>query len=244
VYVSVCLKDDFTTHPPGYDYDHPRLQVGLIGPGATDVTWGTTLVGNEVGGQYPETAPPSDDGAYVAVGGWARGVALVDVAARRELWTKVPGSNSVQYVAFSPDSRIVYAGGTEAAVYAMDVKTGNVLSKWYASKSGAEEYGHSITCLAVSPDGRWVAAATGPEGLVFIGSTATNKCVKILNHGMGTVFLVHFSPDSKALATFVPGTLKIWNVSQWDKTPPPTAPAQTQPAATQRATSKNGAGRP
>ena len=126
----------------------------------------------------------------------------------------------------------------------MDVKTGNVVSRWYASASGQEEYGHRISCMAVSPDGRWVAAGTGPEGLVFVGSTATNKCVKILNHGMGTILLVHFSPDSKALATFVPGTLKVWNVTQWDKTPPATAPTQTQAAATQSATSESSTSQP
>jgi hypothetical protein len=224
---------------PDYDYYHPRLQVGLIGPDATEITWGATLVSNHVGGQDPRSVPASDDGKYVAVGGWGQGaggygtgVAMVDIAARQELWTKVLPSDNVFHVAFSPDSRLVYAGSMKGIVYAMDVKTGNVLGKWYASESGKTEEGNRISCLAVSPDGRWVAAGvTGPDGLIFVGSAATNKLVQVLKHGMGTVDLVHFSPDSKALATFVPDTLKIWNVSQWDKTPQATASGQKQPVA-------------
>jgi WD40 repeat protein len=177
----------------------------------------------------------------VAVAAWDAegGVTMIEVATKQKLWSRRPGSNVISYLAFSPDSRVVYGGGTEGAVYAMDVKTGNRLSRWYASASGKEEYGHRISSLAVSPDGRWIAAGTGPEGLVFVGSTATNKCVKILKHLdgiLGSVAVVQFSPNSQALATFVPGTLRVWNVTQWDKTAAArtaTTSAPTQPAATQ-----------
>ena len=226
------------------------LQIGLIDTNANEIAWITALVGSSAASAgNVRSVIPSDDGQFIAVGGWDFGVAMIDVARKEILWnSRPPNESCLFYVAFSPDSKVIYAGGTSGTVFGLDVQTGAVLSRWYASLSGQEEYGHRISCMAVSPDGRWVAAGTGPEGLVFVGSTQTNKCVKILNHGLSTVQLVHFSPDSQALATFVPGTLKVWNVSQWDMTPPSTAPAQTQaaqtqPAAMQAATSRSGTGR-
>jgi hypothetical protein len=213
-YVVIAGQEDLTQPPPDYRTDRERLNVGLISPGSDDVVWKAIVSGTGAATDI-RSAVASDDGTLVAVAAWEGGVALIDVNAGRELWTKMPGSNAVQYVAFSPDSKIVYAGGTEGAVFGLDVATGKVLSTWYATSSGREEYGERISCLAVSPDGRWVAAGTGPEGVVYVGATATNKLVRVLNHGGGTIALVHFSPDSQALASFVPGTLKIWKVSEW-----------------------------
>jgi WD40 repeat protein len=134
------------------------------------------------------------------------------------LWAKRPPSEiSSSYGVFAPDNKVLYAGGSEGCVYEMDVRTGKILSRWFASKSGKSEYGHRISALACSPDGRYLATGTGPEGLVWIWSQADGKLLKILKHGGGPVRLVSFSPDSKALATFVPGTLKVWNVAGWDR---------------------------
>ncbi len=214
VYVAMASRERISRPPPEHDPKKERMNVGLIGPGIDSVCWKVILSGTGAETDI-RSAVPSDDGTFVAVAAWEGGVAMVDMQAGQELWSIKPGSNAVQYVAFSPDSKIVYAGGTEGVVYGMDIATGKVLSKWYATSSGREEYGERISCLAVSPDGRWVAAGTGPSGLVYVGSTATNKLVRVLNHGGGTIALVHFSPDSQALASFVPGALKVWKVSEW-----------------------------
>jgi WD40 repeat protein len=238
-YVAVCLVED---DPPDRDPDHPRARIGLIGAEETEIAWVATVTGRRAGVAVGiRSVLPSNDGNYVAIGEWDNKIAMVDVRAGKVAWIKPPAAC---YLAFSPDSKEIYGGAVDGSVRALDVQTGNELGRWYATESGASEYGQRISCVAVSPDGRWVAAGAGIEGLVFVASAATNKVVTILNHGGATVLLVHFSPDSKALATFVPGTLKIWNVTQWDKTPPSTAPAQTQPVAPQSATSESGTGRP
>ena len=113
------------------------------------------------------------------------------------------------YVTFSADSQVVYSGGGEGCVYGLDVRTGKEVSRWFATTSGKSEYGHRISDIAASPDGKYVAAGTGPEGLIWVFSTVDGKVLKVLNHGGSTVALVHFSPDSKALASFVPGSLKV-----------------------------------
>jgi WD40 repeat protein len=146
---------------------------------------------------------------------------MIDVQAQKCLWIKKPWREAgLYYAAFSPDSKSVYAGGTSSAVWAFDVRSGKKLSHWYANDSGREQYGHRISCLAVSPDGKWVAAGAGIEGNVYIGSTAESRKVATLKHGGSTLLLVQFAPDSKAIASVAAGKLKIWHTSQWESAQP------------------------
>lgn len=222
-YVGACLSEDPGEPAADYAWDVDRAMIGLLTPDEEDIQW-VRLQGRKgqaISGDI-RSVRPSNDGKYVAVGGWDCGVAMIDVAAQSVLWSRRPPRETcAYYVAFAPDASVVYAGGTDGIVYVMDVRTGNVLGQWCASPSGKAEYGHRISSLAVSPDGRWVAAGTGPEGLLFVGSATLHKVVAVLDHGGSTVLLVHFSPDSSALASFVPGTLKVWKVSQWAKGIPP-----------------------
>ena len=229
--VALCLAEGTGERgPPGSDYNRPRIRLGLMESDATEIDWVTTLTGDGAGAcGNVRSVIPSDDGTYIAVASWDHKLAMVDVSAGALLWAKQPrGEVNLGYAAFSPDSDVVYTGGTMAVVYGMDVRTGKVLSSWVAGRSGQPEYGHRIACVAVSPDGRWVAAGTGPEGRVWVFRERDGKHVATLDHGGSTVQLVHFSPDSSALASFVPGTLKIWKVSRWDKNPP--AKPTTRPA--------------
>ena len=234
-YVGVVWGQD-PRDMPRADFDHERTKIGIIGPERKKVIWAKTLVGKD--GSYNSivaTAIPSDDGNYIAVAGYSNMLAMVDVRERKHLWTRRPtGEVSLQLAVFSPDSSIVYTGGTSAAVYALDVKSGELLDKWWASPTGKEEYGHRISCIAASPDGRWVAAGTGPQGLVFVGSTATSKLTATLNHGGSTVALVQFSPDSEALASFVPGSLKVWKTALWPQATEATTKPSSPPTRSER----------
>ena len=194
------------------------MQVGVLEAATEELNWVVTLVGRRMGVNIGvRSVLPSDDGAYIAVAGWDNSVAMIDVQAKDVMWVKKPADEAaLKYVAFSPDGEVVYAGGTMGVVYTMDVRTGRVLGRWCAALSGASEYGHRISCLAASADGRWVAAGTGPEGLVFVASTADSRRISVLDHGGSTILLVQFSPDSTALASFVPGSLKIWNMPKED----------------------------
>ncbi len=218
-HVAVCLREKAGEWGPSdRDREKPRALVGLINRNTLELAWVGTLVGTYGGSDGNiRTALPSDDGTFVAVAAWDHGVAMLDTSKKEMLWSTCPSAGGpTYYTAFSPDSRIIYAGGTEGCVYGMDVRSGAILSRWCATRSGKPEYGHRISCLGVSPDGRWVAAGTGPEGLIWLWRVTDGKCMKILDHGGSTVQLVHFSPDSSALASFVPGTLKVWKVSRWD----------------------------
>jgi len=202
----------------GYTYDdHEKIRVGLVSPKADKLDWITTLEG-KIGGETVGKVLPSDDGAYIAVAGWQHGAAVVDVAKKKVLWQKRP-EHEVCFadVAFSPDNKLIYSGGGEGAVYGMKVQDGEIVSRWFATLSGKSEYGFRITTTSVSPDGRFVAAGTGPMGIVFLFSTKTGKLENMLyppGKTGSTTLVTSFSPDSKHLAAFDGGRIMVWKMPE------------------------------
>lgn len=212
-YAGIVLDEDPGHPSPDYDWEVDRFQIGLIGPQADKIDWITTLE-NRTGNTYSiRRVRPSDDGAYVALAGWFYGAAVIDVQAKEVLWVKCPkGEAGMVDIAFSPDNKTVYAGGTAGCVFGMDVATGEIVSRWFATQSGKTEYGWRISAIAVSPDGRFVAAGTGPDGVAYVWSRETGQQVKVVRHASSSISALSFSPDSKALATFIPGAIKIWDL--------------------------------
>jgi WD40 repeat protein len=195
------------------DYGTNKVRLGMLASKADRIDWvttmqcGTTTV--NIGGVVP-----SNDGKYVALSGWDHGAALVDVPNKRVLWQRRP-QHEVCFtdIAFSPDSELVYAGGAEGCVYGMKVQDGEIVSRWWASPNGKSEYGYRISTISVSPDGKFVAAGTGPTGDVYVFSTKDGSR-RILNHGGSTILITSFSPDSKRLASFAAGQIKIWKLPE------------------------------
>ena len=71
-----------------------------------------------------------------------------------------------------------------------------------------------ISKVAASPDGRFVAAGTGPMGLVYLWSAQSGKRLKVFGHGGSTILILSFSPDSKALASVASGMIKVWRLPE------------------------------
>ena len=133
-----------------------------------------------------------------------------------------------RYAVFSSDGKTVYVadsgGGT---VYAVDTATGNIVRHWMATQTGEDIYAQRISCLTISPDDRWIAVGTRPEGLVFVFDAASEGKPIMIN-GAGTL-IVSFSPDSRYLATVGAG-IKVWDFGPSPSAPkPPTG--DTKPAA-------------
>ncbi|MCD4823010.1 MAG: WD40 repeat domain-containing protein [Phycisphaerae bacterium] len=213
-YAALLFKEDSAYPPPGHDWERARIKIGLIGPNSLELKWVGMVEGKD-SGQNMRSIIPSNDGKFVAVAGWHNGVVVVDVAKKKTLWEKRPKQAvSLGYVIFAPDSEVLYTGGGEGCVYEMEVRTGKILSRWFASQSGKSEYGHRISAIAISPDGKYIAAGTGPEGLAYVFDRKTGKRVTTLNHGGSTILIVSFSPDSKSLATFAVGKIKIWKLEK------------------------------
>jgi WD40 repeat protein len=223
-------------HSAAYPSSGAEVRLGLVASDGESIQW-ITLLTSEL-----RTAPratihrvlASDDGAYIGVAGWDKGLAMIDAANKKVLWVaseihrtetgEKPNKEvswktlpldevAVWDFGFSPDGQIAYEGGDSACVQAIKVSTGEVLSRWWATRSGKSEQGCGITTISVSLDGRFVAAGTGPEGLVFLFSTKDGQR-RMLSHGKAAIMMTNFSPDSKHLAAYAPAKIKVWKVPE------------------------------
>jgi WD40 repeat protein len=102
-------------------------------------------------------------------------------------------------IAFSPDGRTLYAGGTSGWVYAYEASSGRVTMRVLASRETKPVYGYRVSKVDVSPDGTLVAAGTGPDGDVYVWDTKTGKRVVVISSKGSTVSDLAFSPDSREL---------------------------------------------
>jgi WD40 repeat protein len=123
------------------------------------------------------TLAASADGRMLAAGGDARdgqsAICLWDSSGRL-LHTLAGHTADVRAVAFTPDGRTLVSGATEVRVW--DVATGRELRQLTGRAKVQDQSDHSVRSLAVSPDGRLVAAARA-DGTVRTWSAATSEPV-------------------------------------------------------------------
>jgi len=212
-FVGLVLGEDFNNPPPDRDRDNPRHRVGILDVSTGEMRWAADLMGH--GYNTIRQIAVSDDGRYVAVGGWANGVAMVDMAQEKVLWIDRPPTEvSTGYAVFAADGQTLYTAGSEGCVYRIETTTGRILGQWWATRrKGRSEYAHRASWLTVSPDGRWLAAGTGPEGHVYLWDlTVPDPEPRVLLHGGTTILMLSFSPDSTHLASVAGGKIKVWKV--------------------------------
>lgn len=104
-------------------------------------------------------------------------------------------------IAFSPDSRQLAVGSQDRNITIYDALTGNILQTFETG---------SINTLAFSPDGRYLAAATGA---VVVWERQTGKISRTLRGHQGSIKDISFSKDSRFLASAsLDKTARVWNV--------------------------------
>jgi RNA polymerase sigma factor (sigma-70 family) len=159
----------------------------------------------------------SPDGRLLAAGGTDRQIRLWDLATRRELrrWQLDEGGD-VGHVFFSPDGKRLVSqnwsrGNSRNVVRLWEVSTGKELVNFLVSRTG-------ITCLALSPDGKLLAAgsratADPPDGAIHLWELATGKERGQLAGHRGPVSAVAFSGDGRTLAsTGADRTVRLWDL--------------------------------
>ena len=123
-FVALILGEDLVRPPPDRDWKNPRHRVGILDTSTWDLRWVAELRGH---GDTIRQIAVSNDGTYVAVAGWANGVAMVDASQEKVLWIDRPPTEvSTGYAVFSADGLTLYTAGSEGCVYTIDTKTGNI----------------------------------------------------------------------------------------------------------------------
>jgi WD40 repeat protein len=147
----------------------------------------------------------SADGAAAASGSSDRTVRLWDLESK-QLRSVMTGHNAiVEAVAFSPAEKIIASGDAAGRLRFWDL-SGNVVAD-------IDSRSPRIRCLAISPDGSWLAAG-GSEGTVRLLAVADRREVIAQPAHKNTIYGLAFSPDGKLLASAgFDRTVRIWQVA-------------------------------
>jgi RNA polymerase sigma factor (sigma-70 family) len=157
------------------------------------------------------------DGKTLAVGGGGDTVWLVDASTGDALGRLGPYREAVSALVFTPDGRTLISGGPDGTVRLWDVNSAEELCRFEAPP------GHAIHSLALSANGRTLAAACEEVGglrhhPILLWDVAARKSITppVRGHtGMchnGPVRALSFAPDGKTLASGgMDGAVLLWN---------------------------------
>ena len=119
-------------------------------------------------------------------------------------------------IAFSPDGLTLTSGSYNSDIKSWDVKSGR-------AGLTLKNYSSPVNCVAVSPDGRIIASASGMGSRVYgsdenitavhIWDSKSGRLIRTLNEKTPKISALAFSPDSGTLFTSTPyGGVKAWDL--------------------------------
>jgi len=152
----------------------------------------------------------SPDGKSVASGGGdgasEAGELVLWDAGTGKLQRRLLGvdEHQVWSVAFSPDGKLLAGGTTAGSIRLFDLRTGEVRRDL--------EGGDQLRGLAISPDGRTLAAAIRKE--VKLWDVGTGKLKRTLRGHSNWVGSIAFSPDGKGLVSGGSDGVRLWALAE------------------------------
>jgi WD40 repeat protein/serine/threonine protein kinase len=177
--------------------------------------------GKEVGPFRPALAPvPSltfgPDGRLFSSGASDPTIKVWDVAREKPILTIPLDIGVSDFVAVSPDGRLIASAGpveTNYAVQTWDAQTG-------AARKKLKGHLGLVWRVAFSPDNRYLASASWDSTVKVWDLTALDPAEPVTLRGhTGFVFSVAFSPDGRRLASASGyadhGEVKVWDAALW-----------------------------
>ena len=152
----------------------------------------------------------SRDGSRLALGTASGSVEVWDVARNRRLYGSNVSGFTVFDVDFSPDGKIIVAGGDDGYLRFVDARTGNQIAGSVRAHDGF------VLRTGFSPDGRMIYS-TGSDSVVSLWDVRTHKQIgRPLPVGQGWVFATFTGDGSSLLATSDSGRAVVWSVDPSD----------------------------
>jgi eukaryotic-like serine/threonine-protein kinase len=172
--------------------------------------WGATngeklvrLVGSE--GIGPSSLAWSPDGAYVAVGGNPKDVAICSATTGKLVRRLDAQKQMIESIAFSPDGRLLASGSWDQTIHIWTVETGTLEHKFIAHNG-------YVNALSWSADGSLLASGGG-DSVTKIWDTSTWELTNALIGHRDQVTDLDWI-DSKSLITGGSDGSKSWDVQK------------------------------
>ena len=126
------------------------------------------------------------------------------------------GKGAIQQIAYSPDSRILAAGGS-LGIWIYDAGTG-------AETALLQGHTAQVWSIAYSPDGKTLASGSA-DRTICVWDAQTGALLKTLTGHTAQVWSIAYSPDNKTIASGSDGTfsgkgetVRVWDVETGEQT--------------------------
>ncbi|MGE0758227.1 MAG: WD40 repeat domain-containing protein, partial [Pirellulaceae bacterium] len=128
------------------------------------------------------------------------------------LVVRTESTESIQGLSFSPDGNRVATGSQEGGVAVWELATNETMVTWNVAGPAS--------CVAFSPDGRWLAAGTGKmsfgwpqDSPIHVWDLTTGRGLEARVGHEDVVTDVAFSPDSQRKASSSrDGSVRVWDI--------------------------------
>jgi WD40 repeat protein len=121
--------------------------------------------------------------------------------------TLIGHNESVNGLAFTPDSNQIISASTDGSIRIWDIHKG-------AEMEVLRDHPGSITSLAITPNGKWAIAGCY-DGTIQVWELRSKRKISILEGHSGPVRSIRCTPDSQlAVSASQDGTLRVWKLDQ------------------------------